>query len=260
MYILSTTGGVVKAGNIINIKEMFAFWFIGVCLFLSGSFLCNPPVDYELTDLGGWGEPRQPSRVNVVCVRACFCVYQSMCACMLIALCQSKPPSGSLSHQLLIKLVSHSSTSVDAGDCVDLYIVSAVYRIVVCESRASVGICACVCLQSSTYSWGRVSLITSTWQLKLQPPQLTAPTCICNRIHLTSSPVFSLCLHIFFLSLSPFTSHTSSASLFLCCFPVCWPCFMVVWLNWCFFLFFHARHSMPDHLQTHIFSNTQEVI
>lgn len=49
------------------------------------------------------------------------------CACMLMLVCQSKPPLGSQSHQLLIKLVSQGSTGVltdvrDAGECVSVCI------------------------------------------------------------------------------------------------------------------------------------------
>lgn len=62
-----------------------------------------------------------------LCVCVCVCVCQSVCACMLMLICQSKPPLGSQSHQLLIKLVSHSSSSVltdvtDAGECVSVCI------------------------------------------------------------------------------------------------------------------------------------------
>ena len=102
------------------------------------------------------------------------------------------------------------------------------------------------CLQSSTYSG--CSFINHKY--------LTAKTAAtsANCSYLPSDQLSSDFLHIFFLSVPPFTSHTSSVSLFLHCFPVCWPCFMVVWLNWCFFfpLFLRALHGMPDGLQTHV--------
>lgn len=66
------------------------------------------------------GEPWQPPP-------PCACVCQSGCACMLMLACQSKPPLGSQSHQLLIKLVCRGSTSVltdvtDAGKCISVCI------------------------------------------------------------------------------------------------------------------------------------------
>lgn len=80
---------------------------------------------------------------------------------MLTVARQSKLPVGLRSHQLLIKLVSHSSTSVltdvtDAGQCVfvciqaaavDMYTISAEYRYI----RAINNVYGVyVCLQSST--------------------------------------------------------------------------------------------------------------
>lgn len=107
-----------------------------------------------------------------------------------------------------------------------------------------------------------VSLITNARRLKLQPPQLTASACHCNQIHLTSSLVSSVFLHIFFLSLSPFTSHTSSVPLLLHCFPVCWPFFMVVWLNWFFsplpFSFVHFVACLI--VRKHTYVNTQDTV
>lgn len=109
-----------------------------------------------------------------------------------------------------------------------------------------------VCLQSSSVA---VSLITNTWQPRLQPPQLPAIG--------TSSLVFSLCFYIFsssrsFHSLPTHPLFLSSRAPFQSAdhaFTV------VVCFNLLFFFAFSFMCStgMPDGLQTHVLARHFDV-
>lgn len=164
----------------------------------------------------------------------------------------SKLPLGSSSHQLLIKLVSHSSTRVltdvtNAAECFScLYTVSAKRRVVVYKCCYMY-----VCLQSSSVA---VSLITNTWQLRLQPPQLPAIG--------TSSLVFSRCFYIFSSSRS-FHSLPTHPLFLSSCAPFQSVDHASRWLfalTYLFFrLFLHVLHGMPDGLQTHILARHLDV-
>lgn len=217
-----------------------AFWC--VCLFgcvhasvwcLWDCFLCNPLVDYDLPDLDVWG--------GALATPPCACVCQSGCACMLMLACQSKPPLGSQSHQLLIKLVCRGSTSVltdvtDAGKCisvcigaaaVDFYAISAEWGAAVYRAVGICKVCVYVCLQSSTYSWcsfiNHKSLTAKT--------AATSANCFC----LPSDQLSSVLSLFYILSFSPFPSRTSPSFSLPALLSSQLTSFMVACLNWCFF-------------------------
>lgn len=171
----------------------------------------------------------------------CACVCQSGCACMLMLACQSKPPLGSQSHQLLIKLVCRGSTSVltdvtDAGKCisvcigaaaVDFYAISAEWGAAVYRAVGICKVCVYVCLQSSTYSWcsfiNHKSLTAKT--------AATSANCFC----LPSDQLSSVLSLFYILSFSPFPSRTSPFFSLPALLSSQLTSFMVACLNWCFF-------------------------
>lgn len=188
----------------------------------------------------------------------CICLYHEYVreqVCMHAhASSQSKPPLGSRSHQLLIKLtaapVCRLMWWMQELQCVSVYIwaaaldfytISAEYRVVVYKSRESVGIWkVCVFVSSVALIADAVSLITHTRQLKLRPPQLTASTLLSVFTYF-----LSLALSIHFPHVPCFSLPAVLSSL-------------LTMLHGClallsfFFLFLHVLHSMPGCPHTHI--------
>lgn len=161
-----------------DFKQLYCmFWCVNVC---ASVFVRLLPVQPSCWLWTHWPWPLR----GAVLTHMCLCVPERVCM-HAHGSTSVKAALGPRSHQLLIKLVSRSSTSMltdvtDAGQfvfvciqaaAVDMYTISAEFLDIYYRYVRAINNRVYVCLQSSTDT---VSLIINIWQLKLQPPQLTS--------------------------------------------------------------------------------------